>query len=96
MMSEEEVREEKYREHFAKMVRVFDLVVEHFLATFNNHQLLVALWQDLMQPLLSTTVYPSHRLNIHRMVKQSCLYTAEFNHKEKESNLFQKYALFLG
>lgn len=57
MMSEQEVKEEKYREHFMKMVRLFDLVVAHFLNNFNNHELLTQLWKRLIKKLLTITMH---------------------------------------
>ena len=92
MMSEEEVKEEKYNVHFLKMVRLFDLISDSFLNNFNDHALLTSLWKNLMKKILGVTNHPEHRLSVLKLVKKSCLYTAYRSQGEKESTIFLRHA----
>ena len=58
MMSEQEVKEEKYRRHFLKMVALFDKIVSLFLNTLIDHDLLIKLWQKNLKSILAITKYP--------------------------------------
>lgn len=95
-MSEQEVKQQKYREHFMKMVKLFDRIVHHFLFSFNDHELLNTLWHKHMKSILGITCHPEHRHSIMKLVKKSCLFTAWHNRKYKESKIFLRHCEFLG
>jgi len=96
MMSEQEVKEEKYRKHFLKMASLFDKIVLLFLNTLRDHNLLNKLWQANLKNILFITKYPEHRLSILKLIKRSCIFTAWQNKKYVESKIFVKHSLFLG
>ena len=57
MMSEEEVKIEKYRKHFEKMVSYFSKYVKLFLANLNKNDFLFNLWNTHFSSLIKITQY---------------------------------------
>jgi hypothetical protein len=57
MMSEEEVKTEKYRKHFDKMVAYFAKYVRLFEANLSNPPFLSTLWHTHFSSLISITQY---------------------------------------
>lgn len=96
MMSEQEVKEEKYHKHFLKMLAVFDKITAKLLVTLNSHQLVSDLWRANLKSILAVTKFPEHRLSVQKLVKRSFLFTAWFNSKSPESRVFSKHSSFLG
>ena len=78
------------------MVSLFDKIVQLFLNTLRDHNLLNRLWQKNLKDILFITKYPEHRLSIFRLIKRSCIFTAWQNKKYLESKIFVKHSLFLG
>lgn len=79
MMSEQEVKEEKYRHHFLKMLSIFDKIVGKLLGTLSNHTIVGKLWQCHLKSILAVTKFPTHRLSVQKLVTRSCLFTAWHN-----------------
>jgi hypothetical protein len=96
MMSEQEVKEEKYHRHFMKMLAIFDKITAKLLATLNSHPLICRLWSEHLKSILAVTKFPEHRLSVQKLIKRSCIFTAWFNHKSPESKIFSKHSDFLG
>ena len=71
MMSEEEVKAEKYRKHFDKMVRYFSSYVKLFIANLNNKTILFNLWNTHFASLIKITQYAETRSSIYRLVRKS-------------------------
>jgi len=96
MMSEQEVKADKYRQHFLKMLSFFDKIVKKLLFSLNTHSLICNLWQHNLKSILTVTKYPEHRLSIQKLIKKSCRFSAWFNNECIESKIFSKHADFLG
>jgi hypothetical protein len=96
MMSEQEVKADKYRQHFLKMLAFFDKIVNKLLDSLNKHSLICSLWQHNLKSILTVTKYPEHRISIQKLIKKSCRFSAWYNQKCTESKLFSKHSDFLG
>ena len=72
MMSEDEVKEEKYRQHFEKMLLYFDKLVNLILRNVQNNKFLEHVWKENFDNLIGIVRFPHHRIPIYRIVKMSC------------------------
>ena len=94
MMSEQEVKEEKYKLHFLKMLEYFNKITELVLENIGNESFLKDIWKQNFNGLINITKFPEHRLNIYKLIKRSCERTSWNNRKHTESKIFYKYSKF--
>lgn len=96
MMSEAEVKEEKYRRHFLQMLSLFDQIVSRLLPALRCHALANSLWRQSLQSVLGVTRFPEHRLGVRLLVLRCALITANHNKGSPDARLFVRHSGFLG
>ena len=91
MMSEDEVKEEKKRQHFDKMLLYFRKLVNLILRNIQEESFIQHLWKINFHPLIHIVEFPDHRIEIYKIVKYSC---EHIGFTKKQWNIFAKYSLF--
>ena len=93
MMSEDEVKEEKYRQHFDKMLHYFGKLVDMILRSINEPNFIEHIWEINFNSLIHIVRFPDHRNYIFRIVKYSCELIGS---NAKQWKIFKKYSNFFG
>lgn len=104
MMSEEEVKAEKYRKHFEKMIRYFTKFVGFFIVNLSNDSFLFNLWNLHFASFINITKYAETRVPIYGLVRKSIerayinmVKSAKANgFNPSEPRIFLKFSSFLG
>lgn len=73
-MSEAEVKAEQFREHFSKMVEIFNLIINQILMkniknAISNDELNI--WNNNLHGFIHIVEYPEHRMSVYRIVRSS-------------------------